>query len=106
MAKNVFNGWSVVPPAQCGKIIYNISELFEAHRKDLNVINTQGIGKYIRESFNIGLTRVIKTFEYYAEGLPQKCLNGGFKQNGIGKELGKDGLDQYLDTKTIPYISR
>jgi len=49
---------------------------------------------------------VIKTFEYYAEGLPQKCLNGVFKQNAIGKELGKDGLDQYLNTKTIPYISR
>jgi len=70
--------------------------------KEFTVINTQGIGKYIRESFNIVLTGVIKTFEYYAEGLPQKCLNGGFKQNGIGKELGKDGLDQYLNTKTIP----
>jgi len=74
--------------------------------KEFTVINTQGIGKYTRESFNIVLTGVIKTFEYYAEGLPQKCLNVGFKQNGKGKELGKDGMDQYFDTKTIPYISR
>ncbi|MCA9233633.1 MAG: aldehyde dehydrogenase family protein [Planctomycetales bacterium] len=26
---------------------------------------------------------------------------GGFKQSGIGKELGPDGLDMYLETKAI-----
>lgn len=26
---------------------------------------------------------------------------GGFNQSGIGRELGKDGLEQYLETKTI-----
>ena len=26
---------------------------------------------------------------------------GGYKQSGIGRELGKDGLDNYLETKTI-----
>lgn len=26
---------------------------------------------------------------------------GGFKQSGIGRELGKDALENYLETKTI-----
>lgn len=26
---------------------------------------------------------------------------GGYKHSGIGRELGKDGLDNYLETKTI-----
>jgi len=32
--------------------------------------------------------------------LPQTPF-GGFKHSGIGRELGKDGLDNYLETKTI-----
>jgi aldehyde dehydrogenase (NAD+) len=26
---------------------------------------------------------------------------GGFKQSGFGRELGKDGLESYLETKTV-----
>ncbi|XP_061399151.1 aldehyde dehydrogenase X, mitochondrial-like [Musca vetustissima] len=36
----------------------------------------------------------------YDAVLPQTPF-GGFKQSGIGRELGKDGLDNYLETKTI-----
>nr|XP_014094615.1 aldehyde dehydrogenase X, mitochondrial isoform X3 [Bactrocera oleae] len=36
----------------------------------------------------------------YDAVLPQTPF-GGYKQSGIGRELGKDGLDSYLETKTI-----
>ncbi|EDW14503.2 aldehyde dehydrogenase X, mitochondrial [Drosophila mojavensis] len=36
----------------------------------------------------------------YDAVLPQTPF-GGYKQSGIGRELGKDGLDNYLETKTI-----
>lgn len=32
----------------------------------------------------------------------QNCFQfGGFKQSGNGRELGEDGLEPYLETKTI-----
>lgn len=34
-------------------------------------------------------------------GIIPETPYGGFKQSGIGKELGKDGLDMYLETKAV-----
>ena len=34
-------------------------------------------------------------------GIIPETPYGGFKQSGIGKELGKDGLEAYLETKTV-----
>lgn len=34
-------------------------------------------------------------------GIIPETPYGGFKQSGIGKELGKEGLDHYLETKTV-----
>lgn len=34
-------------------------------------------------------------------GIVPETPYGGFKQSGIGKELGKDGLDMYLETKAV-----
>jgi aldehyde dehydrogenase (NAD+) len=34
-------------------------------------------------------------------GIIPETPYGGLKQSGIGKELGKEGLDLYLETKTV-----
>jgi len=34
-------------------------------------------------------------------GIMPETPYGGFKQSGIGKELGREGLDNYLETKTV-----
>lgn len=36
----------------------------------------------------------------YNAVLPQAPF-GGYKQSGIGREMGRDGLNSYLETKTI-----
>ena len=37
---------------------------------------------------------------YHAAGLPNMPY-GGYKQSGIGRELGHEGLDEYMETKAI-----
>ncbi len=34
-------------------------------------------------------------------GIIPETPYGGFKQSGFGKELGKDGLNMYLESKTV-----
>ena len=36
----------------------------------------------------------------YDAVVPQ-CAFGGFKQSGFGRELGEEGLESYLETKTV-----
>lgn len=73
-AQNAFEKWSRTPPVERAKIIYKIAELLEKYRKELAVVNTLETGKPIRESFQLELLGVIRTFEYYA-GAATK-LNG------------------------------
>ena len=35
---------------------------------------------------------------YYSADVP---FGVGYKQSGIGREMGKEGFDEYLETKTI-----
>jgi acyl-CoA reductase-like NAD-dependent aldehyde dehydrogenase len=65
-AQNAFEKWSRTPPVERGRLIYKIAGLLEKYRKELAITNTLETGKPIRESFQIELTGVIRTFEYYA----------------------------------------
>jgi acyl-CoA reductase-like NAD-dependent aldehyde dehydrogenase len=38
---------------------------------------------------------------YYDAGLPFVMPMGGYKGSGIGRELGREGLDQYYETKAV-----
>jgi betaine-aldehyde dehydrogenase len=38
---------------------------------------------------------------YYDAGLPFVMPMGGYKASGIGRELGREGLEQYYETKAI-----
>ncbi|MBD2340966.1 aldehyde dehydrogenase family protein [Calothrix sp. FACHB-156] len=38
---------------------------------------------------------------YHASGLEPTMPYGGYKQSGIGREVGKNGLEEYLETKAI-----
>ncbi len=73
-AQNAFEKWSHTPAAERGRLIYKIALALEKHRKELATTNTLETGKPIRESFQIELMGVIRTFEYYA-GAATK-LNG------------------------------
>ena len=37
---------------------------------------------------------------YHSAGLPYMPY-GGYKQSGIGRELGHEGLEEYMETKAI-----
>jgi acyl-CoA reductase-like NAD-dependent aldehyde dehydrogenase len=73
-AQNAFEKWSRTPASERGRLIYKIAELLEKHRKELAITNTLETGKPIRESFQIEMMGVTRTFEYYA-GAATK-LNG------------------------------
>jgi acyl-CoA reductase-like NAD-dependent aldehyde dehydrogenase len=73
-AQNAFEKWSRAPASERAKFVYKIAELLEKHRHELAITNTLETGKPIRESFNIEMMGVIRTFEYYA-GAATK-LNG------------------------------
>ncbi len=73
-AEKAFEKWSRTPPAERGKIVLKIAELLEKHRREVAITNTLETGKPIRESFNIEMIGVIRTFEYYAGAATR--LNG------------------------------
>lgn len=73
-ASKAFPGWSATPPSQRAKTIYAIAKKLEERRRDLALTNTLETGKPIRESFNIEMMGVIRTFEYYAGAAAR--LNG------------------------------
>jgi acyl-CoA reductase-like NAD-dependent aldehyde dehydrogenase len=73
-AQSAFEKWSRAPASERAKFVYKIAELLEKHRHELAITNTLETGKPIRESFNIEMMGVIRTFEYYA-GAATK-LNG------------------------------
>ncbi|KAI8130824.1 hypothetical protein FF38_00444 [Lucilia cuprina] len=59
---------------------------------------TNDINKAMHFSNNVDAGSV--WINCYDAVLPQTPF-GGYKQSGMGRELGKDGLDNYLETKTI-----
>ncbi len=65
-AERAFPVWSSTPPSMRGKIIYRIAQMLEEHREELAVTNTLETGKPIRESRDVEIMGVIRTFEYYA----------------------------------------
>ena len=61
-------------------------------------IFSQDIGKAQRIASKLKLGTVwINDFHPYFAQAPW----GGYKQSGIGRELGKEGLEEYLNTKHI-----
>jgi aldehyde dehydrogenase (NAD+) len=39
----------------------------------------------------------VNTYQKFDPGVPF----GGYKMSGVGKELGADGIQEYLNTKTV-----
>lgn len=61
-------------------------------------VHTQDISKahYVAENLHAG-TVWINCYNSFHEAVPF----GGFNQSGFGKEMGKDGLDNYIQTKAV-----
>jgi aldehyde dehydrogenase (NAD+) len=61
-------------------------------------IQTQSIALYNALAKKIRAGHIyINSFDYFDANTPF----GGFKSSGIGRELGKEGLKAYLETKTV-----
>ena len=61
-------------------------------------VHTQDISRahYLAENLHAG-TVWVNTYNSFHISLPF----GGFNQSGFGKEMGKDGLDSYIQTKAV-----
>jgi acyl-CoA reductase-like NAD-dependent aldehyde dehydrogenase len=60
------------------------------------------ITKDIKKAFNLAHrikagTVWVNTYHQYADFAPF----GGYKQSGIGRDKGKEGVENYLETKTV-----
>lgn len=73
-ASRAFSSWSKTPPWKRARIINKIADRLEQRRRELAATNTLETGKPIRESFNVEMMAVIRTFEYYAGAIAR--LNG------------------------------
>jgi succinate-semialdehyde dehydrogenase/glutarate-semialdehyde dehydrogenase len=68
-----------------------------------------GLAAYVYTRDASRLMRVIEALEYGVvgvnDGLPStpQAPFGGFKESGLGREGGKWGLDEYLETKYVSW---
>lgn len=60
---------------------------------------TRDVGKVLRVASEIRAGTVWVNGSYNSLDAAQAF--GGFKQSGIGRELGPSGLDNYLETKSV-----
>jgi betaine-aldehyde dehydrogenase len=66
-ARRAFEGkWSNISARDRGRLIYKLSQLIEAHTKELAELETRDNGKPIRESLYVDLPQVAENFEYFA----------------------------------------
>ena len=108
-AREVFErgDWSQASPAQRKAVLNTLADLMERHGEELALLETLDTGKPIRHSLRDdipGAARAIRagtvwinSYNYYDAGAPF----GGFKASGFGRDLGRDALDGYLETKTV-----
>ncbi len=58
--------WSKMSARDRGRLLYKLSQLIEAHAKELAELETADNGKPIRESAYVDLPQVVENFEYFA----------------------------------------
>jgi acyl-CoA reductase-like NAD-dependent aldehyde dehydrogenase len=65
------NKWRDLPADERGEILYRVAEMIEKYRDELGLLDTLNAGRPIRDTVGNDVTRIIKTFRYFA-GLTDK----------------------------------
>lgn len=64
---------------------------------------TRDIQKALKASKKLKAGTILVNTAYGAGGWEIEVPMGGFKQSGVGREYGIEGMGQYQETKTIIY---
>ena len=70
-ARNSFNNgvWAHKSNAERKAILFKVGQLIERDRAEFALLETLDMGKNIRDSFNIDVTRAVESFQWYGEAL-------------------------------------
>jgi betaine-aldehyde dehydrogenase len=103
---NVDNASAIAREEIFGPVISVIPAKDEAHAVELANQSTFGLNSAVftndpQRAFDIARRLRIGTVGQNGVGPDFAIAFGGFKQSGIGREGGKEGLMSYLETKTI-----
>ena len=62
------------------------------------VLETSGSMSFVTDDTNLNAgTYAVNGANYFAADTPF----GGYKQSGIGREMGREGFEEYLETKSV-----
>jgi acyl-CoA reductase-like NAD-dependent aldehyde dehydrogenase len=90
--------------------IFRVSDMDEAIMKGNDSIYglgahlwTRDIQKAMKAAHRLKAGTILVNTPYGAGGWEIEVPMGGFKQSGVGREYGIEGMGQYQETKTIVY---
>ncbi|KAJ5488423.1 Aldehyde dehydrogenase C-terminal [Penicillium expansum] len=97
-AREAFEGaWKKVTPSDRGRMLTKLADLFE---RLAAAVHTKNINTAIRVSNALKAGTVwINNYNMISYQAPF----GGFKESGIGRELGSYALENYTQVKTVHY---
>jgi aldehyde dehydrogenase (NAD+) len=100
-ARAAFEGpWRKLRASERGRLLYRLADLIEANAEELARIESLDSGKPLSIARSVGMRAGTVWVNCYRV-LDTRAPFGGFKQSGMGRELGEYGLQEYTEVKTV-----